>query len=89
MATADVRGTRAWRELRQKVFTQQGRQCVECGGTEKLEVDHIIPVTVEPSLAMDITNLQVLCKPCNIAKSDNTERKRINWFNREWLAGII
>lgn len=52
--------------VRRFVFARDGRRCRLCGCTERLEIDHIIPVvwggTDEPE------NLQVLCKPCNLAK---------------------
>lgn len=87
---ADPRGTRKWKELREKVFIQQGRQCAQCGGTENLEIDHIKPYDTHPELGMDITNLQVLCKTHNIAKSNKAavQRQRTNWYNKEWLSNI-
>ncbi|PJE07570.1 MAG: hypothetical protein CK429_24750 [Mycobacterium sp.] len=39
--------------------------CEWCGSTERLECDHIIPVSVDPSLALEPLNCRVLCKTCN------------------------
>ena len=42
-----------------------------CNSTENIVVDHILPRKKFPKLAMDINNLQVLCRDCNMGKSDD------------------
>lgn len=60
-------------ELRQEIFERDGYTCVNCGSTEKesLEIDHIQPISkggkTEPS------NLQTLCRNCNIRKGNNID----------------
>lgn len=60
-------------ELRQEIFERDGYTCVNCGSTEKesLEIDHIQPISkggkTEPS------NLQTLCRNCNIRKENNID----------------
>ena len=49
-------------------FREANTQCANCGTSEKLEVDHIVPMAfggdvVEPS------NLQMLCTECHYSKS--------------------
>jgi hypothetical protein len=67
-----------WRELRLIVLDVCGRYCCSCGEAPRhgnkvvLNVDHIQPLRLHPELALDITNLQVLCEACNQGKS---------WFN--------
>ncbi|WP_124712697.1 HNH endonuclease signature motif containing protein [Mycolicibacterium nivoides] len=39
--------------------------CENCGSTEQLSVDHIIPVTQRPDLIFELANLRVLCMRCN------------------------
>lgn len=69
-----------WRELRLIVLDVCGRYCCSCGENPRhdnqvvLHVDHIQPLRLHPELALDITNLQVLCEACNQGKS---------WFNTE------
>ena len=45
--------------------------CERCGAADDLEVDHVISVAQDPSLAKDFGNLQILCKSCHAAKSAN------------------
>ena len=69
-----------WSELRYRAFLEYGRECVVCGTTKNLTVDHIKPLRKYPDLARDITNLQVLCRLCNRGKGDWDET---NWRERE------
>lgn len=42
--------------------------CAECGSTDKIQIDHIIPIS--RGGRHSIGNLQSLCASCNMAKSD-------------------
>lgn len=57
------------RDMIGEVFRRSGGYCVECGATEQLQVDHIIPWSIGGATSPE--NLQVLCGPCNRRKSDN------------------
>lgn len=57
------------REVRQRVWQRYSGRCVDCGATDYLEFDHIIPVAKGGS--NDENNVQVLCRRCNLSKSDN------------------
>jgi 5-methylcytosine-specific restriction endonuclease McrA len=61
-----------WRLIREQVIQEQGRICQECGkritDDFDLTVDHIKPRSKFPKLALDKSNLQVLCRKCNSAK---------------------
>lgn len=70
----------AWRSLRMEVLTKYGARCQCCGATPadgvRMHVDHIKPRRLHPELALDITNLQVLCEVCNHGKG--------NWDETDW-----
>ena len=62
-----------WRSLRYKALRLRGFQCQACGNRPPLailHVDHIKPRSKHPELELDINNLQVLCKDCNLGKSN-------------------
>jgi 5-methylcytosine-specific restriction endonuclease McrA len=44
--------------------------CVVCGSSEKIEVDHILPLS--RGGAHSINNLQPLCRFCNASKGSKT-----------------
>lgn len=49
------------------VWRRDGGKCVRCGSNERLEFDHIIPVSEGGSNTE--RNIQLLCEPCNRSKS--------------------
>ena len=52
--------------LRATILERDGRYCRQCGTTEDLSIDHIIPERLGGTLDPD--NLQVLCRSCNSRK---------------------
>lgn len=70
----------AWRTLRMKALKLYGAVCACCGDNPAngavMNVDHIKPRKHFPQLALDITNLQVLCSACNQGKC--------NWDDTDW-----
>lgn len=60
-----------WKPLRYKTLRKYNFQCLSCNrGNLELHVDHIKPISKYPELAFDENNLQVLCKDCNLGKSN-------------------
>jgi len=55
-------------EVRIFVWRRDGGRCAQCGSQERLEFDHIIPVSKGGSDTE--RNIQLLCEPCNRKKSD-------------------
>jgi hypothetical protein len=53
-------------EVKVFVWKRDGAGCVRCGSRERLEFDHVIPLTLGGSNTA--RNLQLLCEPCNRAK---------------------
>ncbi|MBN9047718.1 MAG: HNH endonuclease [Rhizobiales bacterium] len=69
--------TQAWKELRYRVLAKSGQRCQCCGSSVRdgaeLHVDHIKPRSLYPDLALDESNLQVLCSDCNMGKSNRDD----------------
>ncbi|MBT4145675.1 MAG: HNH endonuclease [Gammaproteobacteria bacterium] len=61
--------TPAWQRLRYETLKKY-RKCCLCGRGDPLHVDHIKPRSLFPALELEPDNMQVLCKACNIAKSN-------------------
>jgi hypothetical protein len=54
------------REAQREVWRRDTGRCVECGRQERLEYDHIVPLSRGGSNT--VRNLQLLCEPCNRSK---------------------
>jgi uncharacterized membrane protein YebE (DUF533 family) len=57
------------RDVRQRVWQKYGGRCADCNSDTYLEFDHIIPVA--KGGGNSDTNVQLLCRRCNLSKSDN------------------
>lgn len=72
--------TDAWRSLRYEALKAYGRKCMVCGSTPEtgaqLHVDHIKPRSLYPHLELVLGNLQILCRDCNLGKSN---KDSIDW----------
>jgi 5-methylcytosine-specific restriction endonuclease McrA len=53
-------------EVKVFVWNRDAGRCVRCGGNQRLEFDHVIPVALGG--ANTARNLQLLCETCNRAK---------------------
>lgn len=62
------------------VLTKRGARCECCGATPKngiaIHVDHIKPRRKYPELALEESNLQILCEVCNHGKG--------SWNETDW-----
>lgn len=56
------------REVVDAVYKRDAGRCVYCGSTDNLQLDHIIPFS--KGGATTIENLQLLCRKCNLEKSN-------------------
>jgi 5-methylcytosine-specific restriction endonuclease McrA len=59
------------RRARHGVWQRDLGKCVECGSSERLEFDHIIPVAMGGSSTE--RNLQLLCEVCNRRKGKSLD----------------
>nr|MDE0499830.1 HNH endonuclease [bacterium]MDE0501692.1 HNH endonuclease [bacterium] len=53
---------------RERVFSLDGDQCLSCGSSQDLEIDHIVPQAADGPDCWN--NLQTLCQTCNRRKTD-------------------
>jgi hypothetical protein len=57
--------------VRIEVWRRDGGQCARCGSKERLEYDHIVPVSKGGSNTA--RNIELLCERCNREKSDRIQ----------------
>jgi 5-methylcytosine-specific restriction endonuclease McrA len=73
----DFYKTERWLKLRYEALWRSDGHCECCGhpGTPEkpLQVDHIKPRSRYPELEFVLSNLQVLCKQCNLGKGADDE----------------
>lgn len=55
-------------KLRNEIFLRDKNQCVLCGGTTNLQIDHILPFSRGGQTTKE--NLQTLCRSCNLKKGN-------------------
>lgn len=84
--------SRDWLAVRYETLRKQGARCRCCGRTARdgaiIQVDHILPRSRFPELALSADNLQVLCRDCNLGKGarDSTDwRRRPRFIGARWL----
>jgi len=73
--------TYEWRQLRMRVLVKRGPTCECCGANAqrdrvRMNVDHIKPRRHHPELALEESNLQILCDVCNHGKG--------TWDQTDW-----
>jgi 5-methylcytosine-specific restriction endonuclease McrA len=82
-ATEDFFLSRDWQTLRYQALRMSNGRCELCGRGKPdgvtLHVDHIKPRSKYPHLALELTNLQILCADCNMGKGNRCTR---DWRNR-------
>lgn len=60
------------RWIRAALVARDEERCRGCEATDDLTIDHLVPASRGGSNAL--SNLQLLCAPCNFAKGDTLER---------------
>ena len=57
------------KKIRFFILNRDGNKCLKCFRTDKLQLDHIIPISKEGK--NELSNLQTLCNSCNSIKRDS------------------
>lgn len=65
-------------EVKKRLYDKQKGLCADINcllrnqvlPIQHLEIDHRLPISKRPDLALDTTNLQLLCHPCNNTKNN-------------------
>ncbi len=60
-----------YKYIKANILHVYGKKCINCNSTNNLQLDHIVPVSIDPSKTFDIMNMQILCEECNSDKSNN------------------
>jgi len=72
-----------WKTLRYVVLKERGRKCECCNLSADdgavMNVDHVKPIRLHWDLRLVKSNLQVLCKDCNMGKG--------SWDQTDWRQG--
>ena len=59
-------------QVKLEVWKRDGGKCVQCGATDELHFDHIIPFS-RGGTSLSADNIQILCARHNLEKSDGIE----------------
>jgi 5-methylcytosine-specific restriction endonuclease McrA len=70
----DPRLSRKYKEVRLKKLALDGWTCFYCGYEGKdMTIDHIIPISKAPELAVVMDNMVSACKSCNSSKGSRSQ----------------
>ncbi len=60
-----IRNSKEYHLWRKSILNKFNHTCSFCGAKERLELDHIEPVSKRPDLIMTDENARILCNPCH------------------------
>jgi 5-methylcytosine-specific restriction endonuclease McrA len=67
------RGSKDGKQWKKEQYIKQNGFCALCPHPIALHgshIDHIQPISLSPDLAVEVTNLRLLCPPCNSSKGN-------------------
>jgi len=56
------------RQQRQRVYRRDGHRCLDCGSSDELTLDHLVPLALEVKAHYRDDELATRCRRCNAAK---------------------
>ena len=60
-----IYATAGWKKVRALALERDGYRCRKCGTSEQLIVHHDIEVDKDPGQALNLDNLETLCRVCH------------------------
>jgi len=73
-----------WARLKVAVKSIYSNVCMNCRDYDcETHCDHIKPRSIYPELSLDIKNIQILCRECNLKKSNTNENDFRTQYQRE------
>lgn len=69
----------SWRTVRAK-YLELNPSCICCGKIKELEVHHLIPVHIDPTLELEAANLATFCERCHLVVAHLNDWNRYNPF---------
>lgn len=78
-----------WKSVRPLVLDSDDHTCVNCGATDDLTIDHMIPLNkmtieqLQSDLPFDANYLRTYCRRCN-GKRQDREDIRTTWRSPKW-----
>jgi CRISPR/Cas system Type II protein with McrA/HNH and RuvC-like nuclease domain len=80
--------TRTLRPNRNRIYKRDGHECVYCGSSKNLTLDHVIPKSRGGT--NDWTNLVTSCFKCNLKKANRTpEEARMVMLKKPYAPTLI
>lgn len=55
----------AWKKKRKEIKELYDGKCAICGSSKNLQVHHIVPIQIIPTLKLDNDNLIAVCEKCH------------------------
>lgn len=86
-----IKNSPGWKAARRACLERDGYACTECGSTERLEVDHVIELSVAPELGTEVENLRTLCRPCHELRTTTGHVgaiERLEWINPKYISVV-
>lgn len=67
--------------LKKQILERDGKYCFNCNlNNRKLELDHVVPLFAGGG--WDLENLQLLCRPCHVKKTQRVDRAFIQLIQK-------
>ena len=80
--------TRQLRANRNRIYKRDGHECVYCGSSRNLTLDHVIPKSRGGT--NNWTNLVTSCQKCNLKKADRTpEEARMKMKQKPFVPTLV